>query len=91
MASSLPFEGASFGEFVVDPFRRASLDQLDRVGDVEGFGEREQKVNVVRDTADREEFHFVRAGDAADISVKTSLQVCVDHRAAVFGGEDAVV
>src|SRR5262245_44609598 len=63
----LPLKHPGFRKCFVNPLRRAAFDQLDRGCDIERFCQKYQKMYMVFDAARRDQFHFVLAGNAADV------------------------
>lgn len=84
----LPCETAESGKGLLDPRGRSAFYKLHRFADRCGRGNAEQKMNVVFDSADREGFQAVFAGDASDIRPDAVFDFGPNPRLAIFCAEN---
>ena len=86
--SFLPFEFLLHWKFLMNPFRRISLDQLNRLGDRHRRWQREQNMHVILHATDRQRPHVVLFRDPVEIGFQTYSQVRSDQRTTLFRRED---
>lgn len=86
----LPGEILVIGKGLVYPFRGVGLDELHRLGDVERRGQRDQKMNMILDTADRKSVGVDFARYAAQVGVEVFFEGMIDVRSPILGAEDAM-
>ncbi len=84
----LPCETAESGKGLLNPRGRSAFYKLHRFADRCGRGNAEQKMNVVFDSADREGFQAVFAGDASDIRPDAVFDFGPNPRLAIFCAEN---
>src|SRR5438876_677120 len=87
----LPGERTPFRKRVMDPTRRAGLDGPQCLGNGQLLVQTNQKMNVVRHAAGREEQAVRAAEDAADVFIEAWLEVGGYRGQSIFRAEDEVI
>lgn len=74
----------------MNPFRRTAFDELKRLGDWNGCGQRKQDVNVILNASDFDGNHFVLTRNAAEKWPQPLAEFGRDERTAFLGAEHAM-
>ncbi len=77
-------------QMIVDPFRRAALNQLHSLGDRHGRRQRQQDVSVVFHSAHRQRFEFVQPGNPGHVRPEFFLEIGWNQNPPHFSSKDAM-